>query len=464
MLHRVHGTLFLLTWIAAAVQPQFAHGSANKLQTKTPRLQPGSGLPQESPTSRYSQPPLWLNVSRIHIPTLAESRHRALHSPIRVHQGDGLGHGMATKNIEVTAAIRLGVTYTHRRPMFGALSDLDPDAIENFFGWEQNEIAGQKFFEDHCVPTPHPRNCTICGQLRNDSNMKDIVRVPITMLSGGRNDATIKQFIAMNNRSRTVFAIESATCANSPAFSDFSLSRPWFFWKYWDQRTLKLSAGDVNVSSNSPSFLNFSDKEISIAVHVRRGDFFDQKKRKLMNCKTYAKIIRTVQAAIEERGDKLSKMPVAVYIFSEGMPMPGYGFGTHDMRHLTEDFLDEDRVVRDATWWTRLLAETSSQPRDKTSAPRAQPKIPRVELRISRPTLLSTHQMIAADVFIGSMSGLSANLVRTLSRGVQIHPGISPPFNFCCAVTANEDTGVVDQLMFRSLWSDYAASIERFLP
>jgi hypothetical protein len=382
-------------------------------------------------------------------------------SPFRVRQGDGLGHGLATVNMEVVAAIRLGLTYTHRRPKFGALSDEDPDAIEIFFGWERNELSAKAFYETNCIPTPHPRGCRICGGLSKRSKMTSVVQLPSDIITGARADDALLHFLAMNNQSHTVFTIESSICSTSPAYSEFSLSRPWFFWKYWDSRAQMQGLVDPS-SPNETTVQDFNDKEISIAVHVRRGDFFDQKKRKLLNCSTYAQIIRTVQGIIEDGGNRFSRMPVAVYIYSEGRPKDGYDFGTHDVRRLSEDFLDENKVVRGAEWWTDLLVRTPPQ-NDRTSDRRRQPAIPRVELRISKPTLSTTHQMIAADVFIGSLSGLSTNLVRALSRGVQIHPGSALPVNYCCSVSADAKNGMFEREAFAALWSDYALAHGRFV-
>lgn len=71
----------------------------------------------------------------------------------------------------------------------------------------------------------------------------------------------------------------------------------------------------------------------------------------------------------------------------------------------------------------------------------------------------------AADVFIGSLSGLSTYTVRTLSRAVQIFPGLSDHHTraFCCSVNAHEETGVFDRTAFWHQWNAYRLANERFV-
>lgn len=82
--------------------------------------------------SRFLAP--WQDVPHLKLPTLNQARHRVLYSPLRIVGSEGIGHGFATKNMEVTAAIRLGLAYTHRRPVFGSLSLNNPMIMEEFFG------------------------------------------------------------------------------------------------------------------------------------------------------------------------------------------------------------------------------------------------------------------------------------------------------------------------------------------
>lgn len=109
------------------VVPLLAVSHAHQLSEEEANRFERKGIP-----SRFMTP--WQTVQPLKLPTLKQSHYRVLYSPLRLLGSEGMGHGFATKNMEVSAAIRLGLAYTHRRPKFGTLSLKNPMIMEDFFG------------------------------------------------------------------------------------------------------------------------------------------------------------------------------------------------------------------------------------------------------------------------------------------------------------------------------------------
>jgi hypothetical protein len=88
--------------------------------------------------------------------------------------------------------------------------------------------------------------------------------------------------------------------------------------------------------------------------------------------------------------------------------------------------------------------------------------VPRVELRIIQPTVESPHQMIAAVVFIGGASVMSRLLIRTLSRGTGIYPGLEGSNQQVCgSAQSNTDTGALDRELSLRQWNVYKDANEK---
>jgi hypothetical protein len=67
------------------------------------------------------------------------------------------------------------------------------------------------------------------------------------------------------------------------------------------------------------------------------------------------------------------------------------------------------------------------------------------------------------QIFIGSVSGLSFNVVRTLARGVGIYPMHAPaPNTVCCNIDSDVDGGINRDLLARH-WNEYRRAHERYL-
>lgn len=222
-------------------------------------------------------------------------------------------------------------------------------------------------------------------------------------------------------------------------------------------------ARTANIRDNP---LNMNDHEFTIAVHVRRGDFFVDKKRKMLKSVVYARLVRTIQDVVEEVGGKFGSLPVAVYIFSEGRPLSGT-FETHVQKKLSKQYIDEYGVVRSARWWAQLVSSQTPQGAGRPRARRAkQVKAPRVELRVNEPTVQTMHQMIRADIFIGSVSGLSNNVVRSLARGIGIYPSLQGHKilpDGCCAIGSDTEIGVINRTSLVEAVKMYRIANEHFL-
>lgn len=87
-----------------------------------------------------------------------------------------------------------------------------------------------------------------------------------------------------------------------------------------------------------------------------------------------------------------------------------------------------------------------------------------VSMRISTPTLSAIQEMTKADWFIGSMSGLSTNVVGSLSRGIRLLPmrlcRNSPLLGECFELT----DGSLDEKKLSRLWKQYSSTFQKYLP
>lgn len=439
-------------------------------------------------TSRFLQP--WPGLIKDPFPNLNESRHRLFYSPMWRYGNDGIGHGFASKNAEVVLARMLGVSYVHRRPLFGHLTNTNEteNLMEDFFGWGKDEIPRAEFFKEFCEKDEPAdfRTCAPCGKLKKNYKLVRIPRDISIAYNTKKNRDKIARFAARHNDSHTIFEMHGSLCQKKVSVSDFAYSEKWFRFKYWDRHFVSSRSIDKQALSlygkggrdtkkklhsaaldNIP--IRFRDNELTIAVHVRRGDFFIAKNRKMLNSSLYAKIIRTVQDVVDETGGKFAKAPVAVYIYSEGRPKrkgnsTKLNFESRHPRDLTSDYVDETGVVRDAKWWQRLIASTRPQKKDRPLTRRRKKlRIPRVELRVSQPTIQTIHQMIRADIFIGSVSGMSTHVVRNLGRGVGVHPSVHEMPRHCCFVNSDITKGILNRKLFAAFWNKYRKAHERHL-
>lgn len=479
-------------------------------------------------TSRFNIP--WRSPPRPKLPTLRESRGRVLYSGVREAVSDGLGHGMATTNAEVSTAMRLGVTYTHRVAKYGSLvgrsfghevlsqnrsshkkkytvAGLSARAgrIEGFFGWGVGEIPREAVQDAACdFRNGHPpiESCKLCtnadleslkregkGEKQSGLRIDQVVEIPMSLSykfphrPTAASNKSLAEFLKKHDKPYTAFHMPHEVCAKSPAYSKFfPTSRAYFFHKYWDAHarypprdprgslhvipSMKLYRDSWGATLRIPSvparghLPRLHEHELTIAIHARRGDFF-KVRRPMVSTKVFAQVVRKLVSEITKQKGTFAKMPVAVHIYSEGRPKLGLGEGVgHDVRRLTQDYYDADGKVLDVKTVTSIFRDA-----DLDDLGRVFPNGLKVMLHVSQDTVTSLHEMIAADVFIGSMSGMSLHLVGTLSRGaMQILPTrMEQPDEWQGQVQFNAKDGnfsPVEWELVRSYWKEFASANE----
>lgn len=338
---------------------------------------------------------------------------RVLYSSVRARASEGLGHAMATINADVAAAIRLGIAYSHRVGAHGSLTAADPRAVERFFGWgdgvpprdEVSAACSRTVAERtpvECVPctlrSPGPARWQSAGRTHT---IERIVDLPVNLTYAFytlTQDAREQELAAFKRRyalPNTLFQMPPTLCAKSPAQSYFAnAARAYFYDRYWRRRRA------------APAAPRLDDAELSIAVHARRGDFFVAR-RPMTTIASFGRAVRQILREVQGHGGPFAHMRVAVLVYSEGTPGGDGRWRDHDVSRMNRMFLDTSGTPRDVHWVRERIVGRHAH---------LFPNGVRVEMRIATETLQAAHEMIAADVFLGSMSGLSMHVVGTLSR------------------------------------------------
>lgn len=489
---------------------------------------PAITIPVPAALSRFNIP--WRTPSFPKIPNVHESRGRLLYSGVREAVSDGLGHGMATTNADLTTALRLGITYTHRVAKYGSLvgnrfsrevlsrNHSDDDAmsriaglssesgqIEGFFGWGVGEIPREAIQDAACDFRNEPSSighCKLCTEEKRQSlklerkngrarglRVDQIVEIPMSLSYKHphrvtkESNQTLQAFLKEHNKPYTVFHMPHEVCAKSPAYSKFlPESRSFFYHKYWaahamypprdPRKGLRVNSSlrlyrDSWVSTlripgvpSRGTLPRLNEHELTIAVHARRGDFFAVG-RPMVSTASFARVIRQVVSEIQTHGKIFARMPIAIHIYSEGKPKKGYtGAVGHDVKRLTDDFHDADGKVLDAKAVSRIFKDKRQDDRGNVFR-----RGLRVLLHVSQDTVLSLHEMIAADLFVGSMSGMSLHLVGSLNRGaMQLLPTrIEYPTEWRGHIKFDPDTGLLSEKeldLVRQYWSEFSDANE----
>lgn len=85
-------------------------------------------------------------------------------------------------------------------------------------------------------------------------------------------------------------------------------------------------------------------------------------------------------------------------------------------------------------------------------------------MRVSTDTIDAMHEMIGADWFLGSMSGLSTQVIGSLGRGILLLP------RFDCGIRArasecfHAESGDLPMKRVSLLWKEYARAFEHYIP
>lgn len=428
---------------------------------------------------------------------------------------------MATLNAEVVTALRLGLTYTHRVARYGSLVSLDfkhdigsglyrgsvaglspkGGRVEGFFGWGVGEIPREAVQEVACRVRDGVGGmdeCKICtqddlehlkkgrrGQREPQPRLRvdRIVELPMEFsykFPDQRSrtfNESLERFLKQHNQPYTVFHMPHGVCRSSPTYTRFGAdSRSFFFHKYWDahahypnkfqiahQMRMKSLSGNsyreswgrrLRIPGVPPRGLlrRLKDEELTIAVHARRGDFFKEK-RPMVAMRTFARVVRRVVAEVLRNNNTFAQMRVRVNVYSEGMPRGGWSVG-HDVKRQVPMFHDADGSVLQRCVVRRMLED------EKDGLGNVFANGLRVELRVSEDTVRSLHEMVASDVFVGSMSGMSHHLVGSLSRaGIQLFPKrVVKKSDWFGHVQFDGDTGEIpaeEMRTMRTYWKIY---------
>lgn len=460
--------------------------------------------------NRFDTP--WYVPKRARFLSLAESRHRVLYSPLRSRSGNGLGHSFSVMNAEIGAALRLGLTYTHRISSYGSLTMGEPSAVEHFFGWGHEQIPRSFIRESFCKSSfdGFPHNCEVCEALMsNDSisfmHFQELVNLPRNLTYSRIACSTIRDahkreacflsqaaFLKAHNKSHTIFQMPVDSCGSNPTDGHVDqATRSYLFHQYWsrhgkrknddyhlefrerNQRTVYRGGIPRLQFTGRKRAIGHAEDVLNIAIHARRGDFF-KVNRKMVSTRAFGVVVRSMMEVVQRRGGAFAEMAVVVHIYSEGALMEGSEKALHDVSKMDKRYRDSDGTIRDEAWVTRVIRGSGkSEPRRASSNKSASGNDTRavalfpgglqVKFHIAADTLTSLHEMIAADVFIGSLSGMGLHVVTTLSRGIHVMPRRVSTFNMeCCSVGFDSESGRIDDSMehVEMFWDGFARANE----
>lgn len=458
--------------------------------------------------SRFQQN--WWQPERVQFLSLEDSRYRILYSPLRKLHGDGIGHGFTIMNAEIGAALRYKLFYTHRKGLYGVLTSKDSESIENFFGWGAGNVDREFVKMNFCKKTKKTRlrQCQRCikepnSSIQNEYRFNNIVEIPESFTyrsfsrklgdefwSNTSDEASAQDFFDKHNSSFTIFQMSTNSCNRAPRDDVVDRnSSSILFHYYWDVHGNKSLCNfpleklpSANKEQNKKEILSlansyklktpksnrniqFSEDNVIIAIHARRGDFFEVK-RQMVPCRTFATVIAHMMKVIYLEGGPFSKMPIQVHVYSEGNALNhSVNNGGHDISKLDKTFRDADGKIVTDTWFRELILEETNnlgaKIKEKIKSMRLE-----VIFHISSDTLNALHEMIAADVFLGSDSQMSSYIVSTLSRAaIKFLPkGSIRNTNTCCTVDFNNSMShPFNMLEAKGMWRTYSNSVSASL-
>lgn len=354
-------------------------------------------------------------------PSVRQSRNRVFMSSLPVEVGDGLGHRTCLLNFELHLSKMFNLTYSHRNSTYGSLTRENRNAVENLFGWGHAEIPREYLLSLGCAEKISVRdNCEIPGEnvfcrrirLRRDGGLFDrTVIIPDALaacfLQRGRDvdiermcTTPVAAFLSSFPEPNTLFQLAPGRCYHHWLYTNFSGSADWFAGKYWRE---DIDRSILRIPSLNP-------KRLHIALHIRRGDFFNYTHRVLIPDATYTDMALRIKTAVDDMtgGD----VPMTVHVFSEGVSTDGRVKDNHDTRRMQAVYVNEHGVRKKEGYWEEML----------NNHVRRRGKDLKVKMHIASNTIQTVHDMLTADFFVGSLSGLSMQVVRYVSRGVVMLP------------------------------------------
>lgn len=425
--------------------------------------------------SRFEYPWRLFRPVSTHLP-LHKSNNRMIYSTtISDIKAAGLGHALLIINAEVQLARRLNISYTHRiskyplsKPcQYSPLELCSPfdhvGAVEQLFGWGAGEISRSQVQLSICpnrIWDESSDECPICNLSANSerkvnnrvhkssegSDLQNEIKklifvnrtaeIPVGLSFDHshelpmNHEVLLENFIGSHNHPNTAFLTPPIRCRRlSIKYIHKLEERSYFFYKYWNAHGYFAQKMDddvkrmtfkeflwratkrktIGILGKRPKLNAVYKDAINIAVHARRGDFFTVKRR-MVPLKSFAYVIRQIIGRVIIPSNRLSKKLISITFYSEGRITTKEKFAVHDPNMMTKEFLDTDGRVL-----TESLAEQMVRYSNDSLGNIIKNNV-NIRFSISENAIQSVHEMIAADIFIGSGSSLSTSAVGSISR------------------------------------------------
>lgn len=323
---------------------------------------------------------------------------------------------------------------------------VDPSLITETNWFSCRKISNTQLSIHKRKTRRHGKTTSTCGHFRFALRVDRVVEIPAELsyfyphYPSSSDEDRVRKFIRWHSKPFSVFTMPSEYCDKIPAYGvETPQQRSFFFHKYWDAhghdapkvkrkeewqresfveyRTRITDAARFAHVGRRPQLTRMREDAVNIAIHARRGDFFDVK-RPMLSMATLASVVRQVVGRVIniEKGI-FSKMRVSITIYAEGMMrFSNRSLSDHDVSEMGHDFVDVDGQVLNETRVTAMLTSPDLSDQTTSETEDVFPNGVRVSLRVSENTILCVHEMIAADVFIGSESGLSTHVIGSTSR------------------------------------------------
>lgn len=402
-----------------------------------------SSIPAHRNRLKYT----WFVLPQVNPPTLLESGFRLLHSPLTERCTAGLGHALTVLNAELSTALLLHATYSHRVTNF-VFNSTDAERI---FNWGQGFLARTEVERRYCLLESNSSECPVCHELSDPGKIlfHRIVVVPSNISYGcvscRANLQRVKHFLAQHQENHTLFQMHPDRCTELPKSPDFTLSRPVYYRQYWRMAPVP----------------PLSETHLNIAIHARRGDFFKHSRRRMTSLREFARVVNTAVRVVYETGDMFAQMPIKLILFSEGRHVKRAQ--AHDISAMDKQFVDTDRQPKHAGDLYELLTGERATLDAVRTAIRSKrfPSGLAVEFHIATSTEETIRSMAAADIFVGSASDLSQYAIRVVSRaGLQLLPDYLGFVSGCCAVRFSKGGFIKerDVRKMREYWSSFVVA------
>lgn len=313
---------------------------------------------------------------------------------------------------------------------------------DDFFGWGRKELPREKLWAECALSHSFgeasniAHRCTSCESVPGDGPLgfQRVVPLPSFLVYNCTSrrgwdtkcDDLAHKVLQKHNLSHTIFQIPPGKCGYEGTNTNMTETGSWYYHKYWQQHGRQFRAP---WRRRNPAILKrsicFDPKKLNIAVHIRRGDFFKESKRRMLPDRVYARAVCDVLDIVDTMDGVFARTDPVIHIYSQGKQIPESTLTTHDIDGMDNVYYDENQIERDSRHWESFIKAMKSSDHRLKQDLRGRVK---VSLHVSEDTLTSMHEMVAADIFIGSDSSMSLGPIYTLSRGVRlvVTPSLRP--------------------------------------